>query len=51
MEISESTRVGVAAYLMLVMGVPAPQAHQLLDELESSGLVKATTSGQVAIKL
>ena len=51
MEIVESTRLGVVGYLMLTMGVTLPKATEILEELETSGLVNVKTGGQLELKL
>ncbi|WP_156009510.1 hypothetical protein [Streptococcus ruminantium] len=51
MELAESTRLGVVGYLMLTMGVTLPKATEILEELETSGLVNVKTGGQLEIIL
>ncbi|MGT2925620.1 hypothetical protein [Streptococcus cuniculipharyngis] len=51
MEIVESTRLGVVGYLMLTMGVTLPKATEILEELETSGLVNVKAGGQLELKL
>lgn len=51
MELTESTRLGVVGFLMLTMGVTLPKATEILEELETSGLVTIKTGGQLEIKL
>lgn len=51
MELAESTRLGVVGFLMLTMGVTLPKATEILEELETSGLVNVKTGGQLEIKV
>ncbi|MEG3265897.1 hypothetical protein HO924_04095 [Streptococcus suis] len=51
MELADSTRLGIIGYLMLTMGITLPKATEILEELETSGLVIVKSGGQLEIKL
>lgn len=51
MELADSTCLGIIGYLMLTMEITLPKATEILEELETSGLVIVKSGGQLEIKL